>query len=89
MKKDPTDFSTVEVLKVLFYKNIGTKKIPKIADTPLEYYLRDIKEAKDFVKTSVPNIVTICDKTEIIKFKLLNKRNCKGSLRDTLNTWED
>ena len=47
------------------------------------------KEAKDFVKTSVPNIVTICDKTEIIKFRLLNKRNCKGSLRDTLNTWED
>jgi len=85
MKKDPTDFSIIEVWKVLFNENIGTKKVPKFTETIKEYYFGNLKEAKEFAKKSVSNIVTICDKSEIIKFKLLNKTNCKGTLREILN----
>lgn len=88
IKKDPTDFSVSEVWKVLYCKNMGTKKLSKFSDEET-YYFATQKEANEFAKKNVNDQITIPKHSELIKFTLLNKRNCKGSLRETLNSWDN
>jgi len=84
MKKDPTDFSVIEVWSLMHAKSIGTKKVPDFAKEEIFYFI-NIKEANDFAKAHANDKTEIAKKPELIKFTLLSKQNCKGSLRDYLN----
>ena len=88
MKKDPTDFSIIEVWKILYSKNIGTKKKPEF-DAEETLYFSTQKECMDFSKKNVNDKITLSKHSEIVKFSLLNKRNCKGDLRQCLNSWDN